>query len=394
MFPICNKEGEVIAFSGRVLEADAKGAKYVNSPETPLFTKGNVLFGLHKSMRSLIDRKTAIVCEGQIDLISLYEGGVTNVIASQGTAFTDRQARLLKRYVEEVVLCFDSDNAGEKAAEKSLELLLNENLSVRVAAMPKGEDPDSLIRRDGSAAFQERIAQAQDFFAFQLDRLSQTPEFQTPRGRANVAHKLAGWVSFIKDAALREAVMGSVTARLELSMRQFQKMLERAPKSRADSVIEVAPEYLATPLTDPICRLLAVAALHDADACAWLRAAPYRELLAREEDASLVVKILESDYQPGDRGSQNAFLTSLSAEDESTITELLSEKPPAHAEIQASDCWNALVRRQITQHMEAIQARLRTPGLPLEETLRLQKENLDLRASLKEIARPLSPPLS
>src|SRR5690606_13638274 len=114
MFSICNDTGEVIAFSGRILDADAKAAKYVNSPETPIFTKGDVLFGLHRSKRALIDKKAAIVCEGQIDLISAFEAGIQNVIAPQGTAFTDRHARILKRYVDEVVLCFDADNAGEK----------------------------------------------------------------------------------------------------------------------------------------------------------------------------------------------------------------------------------------------------------------------------------------
>ena len=120
MFPISNEVGEVIGYSGRVLTADAQGAKYVNSPESPIFTKGKVLFGLHRSKRAIIDQKFAIVCEGQIDLITAFEAGVLNVIAPQGTAFTEQQARLLKRHADEVVLCFDADNAGQAAAEKSL----------------------------------------------------------------------------------------------------------------------------------------------------------------------------------------------------------------------------------------------------------------------------------
>jgi DNA primase len=394
MFPICNDRGEVIAFSGRTLEANPKAAKYVNSPETLLFTKGNVLFGLHRSIRSLIDKKSAIVCEGQIDLITAFEAGVTNVIAPQGTAFTDKQARILKRYVEEVVLCFDSDAAGEKAAERSLESLLGENLGVRVAAMPPGEDPDSLIRREGGPAFIERMAAAKDFFAFQVERMTKAPEFQTPKGRANAAHKLAGWISLIKDTALREAVMGNVTMRLEMSMRQFSEIVSKVRLPQKGQTADPVPENLATPLTDPAFRLLALAALHDEAACEWLRNAPFRELLARETDAGLVVKILESGFQPGERGSQQTFLAGLPAADEATISELLSERPPAHALMQASDCWNALVRRQIQRHLEGLQARLRTPGLSLEETLKLQKEVLDQQTSLLEIARPLSPPLA
>src|SRR5205814_5319945 len=160
MFPICNDVGEVIAFSGRVLRSDAEAAKYLNSPETPLFRKGNVLFGLHKSKRALIDTGCAIVCEGQLDLITLFEAGITNVVAPQGTAFTENQARVLKRFVSEVVLCFDADAAGRKAAERSLEALLQNDLVVRVVEMPPGEDPDSLVRTRGNQAFEQRVTVA------------------------------------------------------------------------------------------------------------------------------------------------------------------------------------------------------------------------------------------
>src|SRR6202040_353443 len=143
-----------IAFSGRMLKDEKGAAKYLNSPETQLFRKGNVLFGLHKSKRPLIEANCAIVCEGQLDLISLFEAGITNVVAPQGTAFTENQARILKRFVAEVVLCFDSDAAGAKAAERSLGALLQNNLIVRIAEMPAGQDPDSLVRREGKEAFQ------------------------------------------------------------------------------------------------------------------------------------------------------------------------------------------------------------------------------------------------
>src|SRR5881397_2757599 len=136
MFPICNDVGEVIAFSGRLLQNEEGAAKYLNSPETALFRKGSVLFGLDKSKRALIEADCAVVCEGQLDLISLFESGITNVVAPQGTAFTEGQARILKRFVNEVVLCFDADAAGQKAAERSLEPLLENNLVVRVAEMP------------------------------------------------------------------------------------------------------------------------------------------------------------------------------------------------------------------------------------------------------------------
>ena len=110
------------------------------------------------------------MCEGQIDLISLFEAGITNVVAPQGTAFTENQARILKRFVNDVVLCFDSDTAGAKAAERSLDALLQNDLIVRVVELPAGEDPDSLVRREGKEKFENRVASAQDFFDYWIER--------------------------------------------------------------------------------------------------------------------------------------------------------------------------------------------------------------------------------
>ena len=121
MFPICDEQGRVVGFSGRMLSGDEKTAKYVNSPETPIFTKSKVFFGLDKSKRAVLDAGYAIVCEGQLDLIACFMAGVQNVVAPQGTAFTADHARILRRYVEEVVLCFDSDEAGQNAAVRSLD---------------------------------------------------------------------------------------------------------------------------------------------------------------------------------------------------------------------------------------------------------------------------------
>ena len=131
--------------------------KYVNSPETPIFTKSKVFFGLDKSKRAILDAGFAIVCEGQLDLIACFMAGVQNVVAPQGTAFTDQHARILKRYVDEVVLCFDSDEAGQNAAVRSLDHLLASGLAVRVAVVPAPHDPDSFIKANGGEAFRQLI---------------------------------------------------------------------------------------------------------------------------------------------------------------------------------------------------------------------------------------------
>ncbi len=153
IFPICDEQGRVVAFSGRILTGDEKTAKYVNSPETPIFTKGKVMFGLDKSKRALLDTHRVVICEGQLDLIACFMSGVKNVVAPQGTALTSEHTRILKRYVDEVVLCFDSDNAGQNAAVRSLDSLLASGLAIRVATVPAPHDPDSFIKEFGGGAF-------------------------------------------------------------------------------------------------------------------------------------------------------------------------------------------------------------------------------------------------
>ncbi|MGH7994289.1 MAG: DNA primase, partial [Limisphaerales bacterium] len=171
IFPICDEPGRVIGFSGRVLSGDEKTAKYVNSPETPIFTKSRVFFGLDKSKRAILDAGFAIICEGQLDLIACFTAGVQNVVAPQGTAFTDQHASILKRYVDEVVLCFDSDEAGQNAAVRSLDHLLASSLAVCVAVVPAPHDPDSFIKASGGEAFRKLVENAEGFFDYYLKRL-------------------------------------------------------------------------------------------------------------------------------------------------------------------------------------------------------------------------------
>src|SRR6185369_6848502 len=163
----------------------------VNSPETPIFTKGKVFFGLDKSKRAILDAGFAIICEGQLDLIACFMGGVQNVVAPQGTAFTPDHARILKRYVDEVVLCFDSDNAGQNAAIRVLDSLIASGLAIRVATVPAPHDPDSFIKEFGGAAFQGLIHKAEGFFDFYLNRLCASNDTSTDKGRLTIVKSMA-----------------------------------------------------------------------------------------------------------------------------------------------------------------------------------------------------------
>ncbi len=400
MFPICNDIGEVIAFSGRVLSAEAFGGKYVNSPETPIFTKGKVLFGLHKAKRALIDSGTAIVCEGQVDLITAFEAGVRNVTASQGTAFTENQASILKRFVKEVVLCFDSDAAGLKAAEKTLEPLLDVGLSVRVATMPEGHDPDSFIRSEGGEVFAARIAGARDFFEFQVERFAASPEFTTPRGKADFARKMAEGVSLISDAVLREAVIQNVSARLEIPAAQFAALLKRSNRPAKQEWKHDAAQEGEPPSTPPLppmsntIRILCRLALVNEDTRQWLLARKWEALLAELTDGEILACILRGRFNPAEPASLSTFIATLPPAEQAAIADLLAESLPEVADPLpiVTDCWRDLERRALQNRRDIATARLRQPGLSLEEEMKLQKQVLDLTQRLTHITRPLSPP--
>ncbi len=173
MFPIHDEQGRVVGFSGRIMEeGDGKSAKYVNSPETVLFHKGRVLYALFKSRRAIVTAREAIICEGQIDVIRCHQAGFTTAVAAQGTAFTEEHARVLKRYADSVVLVLDADHAGQDAAVRAADTFLQVGLAVRIATLPAGDDPDSLLRRkNGSAQFQQLLQDAQPALDFQIDIL-------------------------------------------------------------------------------------------------------------------------------------------------------------------------------------------------------------------------------
>jgi DNA primase len=217
MFPICDEQGRVIGFSGRVLSGDEKTAKYVNSPETPIFTKSRVFFGLDKSKRALLDAGFAIVCEGQLDLIACFMGGVQNIVAPQGTAFTADHARIIKRYVDEVVLCFDSDEAGQNAAVRSLDHLLESGLAVRVAVVPAPHDPDSFIKANGGEAFRRLVENAEGFFDYYLNRLCKLDDANSDKGRNAILRGMAEAVHKTGNAVLIDTYAQKTALRLGVS---------------------------------------------------------------------------------------------------------------------------------------------------------------------------------
>ncbi len=226
MFPIRNEQGRIVGFSGRVLDASSP-AKYVNSPETPLFKKSRLLYGLDRARQAMVDARQALVCEGQIDVIRCQLAGLLHTVAPQGTALTEGHAALLKRYADEIVLVFDADNAGQTAALRAVEPLFGEGLTVRVAQLPAGEDPDSLIRQRGATAFTQLIEQAPDVITFQLHALRARGELDSAAGRTRAVRAVLETIRHAPSAVQREDYVKIAARLLEASPDALWQDLQR-----------------------------------------------------------------------------------------------------------------------------------------------------------------------
>ena len=237
MFPICDEQGRVIGFSGRILSGDEKTAKYVNSPETPIFTKSKVFFGLDKSKRAILDAGYAIICEGQLDLIACFTAGVQNIVAPQGTAFTEQHARIIKRYANEVVLCFDSDNAGQNAAVRALDHLLASGLAVRVAVVPSPHDPDSFIKANGGEAFRKLVEGAEGFYDYYLNRLGETNDANSDKGRLAILKSMAEALHKTGNAVLIDKHTQKTALRLGVSVESVRAEFKKHAGSRPASAV-------------------------------------------------------------------------------------------------------------------------------------------------------------
>lgn len=252
MFPIRDEIGRVIGFSGRLLEKDAKAAKYVNSPETPLFRKGRVLYALDRARRAMIDAKTALLCEGQIDVIRCHTAGFQNAVAAQGTALTEDHARLIKRYADSVLIVLDADRAGQDAALRSAEVLIAAGLNIRLGSLPEDEDPDSLIRKEGPAGFQRVLDDARSPVGFQIAVLKSRGDLRNEPELMRAVHAVLETIARAPSAVQRDQMLRQAAHELgvaESSLRtDLQHRLRRAMRPAHDAA-EAKPA--AAPVTHP-----------------------------------------------------------------------------------------------------------------------------------------------
>jgi len=262
MFPIRGTQGDVVAFGGRDIGGDSP-AKYINTPENPAYKKGETLYGLYEAREGMRREKSAILVEGYFDLIRCFDAGIDNVVASCGTALTAGQAKLIRRYVTEVVVVFDGDPAGIRAALRGISVLVSAGLGVRALILPQGQDPDDFVREQGAPAFRELVSSAADFVSFYIR--SSGERMASIEGRTDVAREVLSTLLAVDDELRRNEYLKQIAKELhqnEWTVRsEFMKMA-RDEAGKAASAVP-APENAPETVNDEDAYFLAVLLKND-----------------------------------------------------------------------------------------------------------------------------------
>jgi DNA primase len=260
MFPIASEAGKIIAFTGRTLATDEKsGPKYLNSPETPIYSKSKVLFNLDLAKEWIKKFDYAILVEGQMDCISVFAAGFQNVIASSGTAFTELQAKLLGRFSKNVVVNFDPDTAGAKATERTLGLLIEEEFQIKVLTLEQGFDPDLYIRRKGKDAYGEALRHSQKYFDYLIERARTQFPIRSAEGKHKAVNYLLPHIQRVPSRIMRDELAQEIAQKLQVDSAVLRQELRHAASTRSASAVKAPAEAQVTEAEKVLIRALASA---------------------------------------------------------------------------------------------------------------------------------------
>ncbi len=384
MFPIANESGRVIAFTARTLETgDKAGAKYINSPETPLYSKSLVLFNLDKARQSIRRHEFALLVEGQMDCISVYLRGIENVIATSGTAFTEQQVAILKRHTSQVVVNFDPDAAGSNAAEKSIALLTEEGFNLKIVTLDDGLDPDRFIRERGLEAYTAALRGARRQADYLIERARTAFPGASAEQKVKAMNFLLPHIRRMPEKLARDQFAADAAQKLGIDSAVLREELRQAALQRRDHI-----ETRATTLNEVERVLLRALAIDDpefgrsrglaaqalAEQPTWfehLGSFAALQLLAARQSRD-PMEVVEDE-------AQRALLAEA----------LLAEtKPPEEGEVQSAI-------QEI--HERAIEHRLRALRTEIAEAerrgdsaelLRLTQQKLELDRALRQLHQP------
>src|SRR5580698_6423934 len=391
VFPIANDAGKIIAFTGRTLATDEKaGPKYLNSPETGIYSKGRVLFNLDHAKEAIRKLDYAILVEGQMDCISVYAAGFHNVIASSGTAFTEIQAKLLGRFSKNAVVNFDPDTAGAKATERTLGLLVEEEFQIKVLTLEQGFDPDLYIRRKGKEAYSEALRGSQKYFDYLIDRARSLFPARSPDGKQKAVNYLLPHIQRVPSRIVRDELGQEIAQKLGIDSAVLRQELRHVASERSATAVKAPAEAQATDAERILIRALASArqlqpgehisardgAEEDFDPARQAQYALQNESLHRGlATESLVEALLNAGANVADvmevqcSDSERRMLASI----------LLKEDEELSAE-RLEGAVRALRRIHLRRRLEQVQRELNKPGVGDDKELRnellLEKDRL------------------
>ncbi|MGD0682850.1 MAG: DNA primase, partial [Terracidiphilus sp.] len=384
VFPICNESGRVIAFTARTLETgDKAGAKYINSPETPLYSKSLVLFNLDKARTSIRQHEFALLVEGQMDCISVFLRGIQNVIATSGTAFTEQQVAILKRHTSQVVVNFDPDAAGSNAAEKSIALLTEEGFNIKIVTLDGGLDPDRYIRERGVEAYIAAVRGAQRQADYLIERARQTFPGASAEQKQKAMNFLLPHIRRMPEKLARDQFAHDAAQKLGIDSAILREELRQAALKRRDHI-----EAKAISLTEVERVLLRALAIEDPDfersrrlACDALSEQPswFEHLGAFTTLQALSQRQSKDPMEAVVDESQRALLAE---------TLLAETKPPDESEVQSA------IQEIHERAIERRQRELRTMIAEAErrgdhaELALLTQQKLDLDRALRQLHNP------
>lgn len=386
MFPILNPSGRVVGFGGRALEEKPGAPKYINSPETLVYRKSRLFYGLDLAKTAIRRQDRALLVEGYTDVMRLHQCGLDNAIASAGTALTKEQAGLLARYTREVTLVFDGDSAGLQAALRGVDVLVEAGLDVRITPLPGGSDPDSYARTRSASEMKNRIASALDFVDFRLAQMKASGRLTSPAQRAEAAGILIRTIALIRDPIQRNLTVKDVSEKLGIDESMLIAQVRKHRRGKDDT--GRAPETPRAQTTDSAERGLLLLLISDTEK--WSK--PIFEHLApdqiRNKQNRMLIERLYDDYLKG-RFHQPQSLLDRFAEDPvlaRSLSEMLSERldETVNQSQFGLDCLLAIREkgfrdrmRDVREKIRATQDRGNDPGSLLKEwvTLNQKMEN-------------------
>ena len=329
MIPIADVYGHVAGFGGRILTGeDDANPKYLNTPETALFNKGKLLFGLDKSSRAINKAGAAVVVEGYMDAISLFGAGINNVVATLGTAFTPEHAKLILRYARKIVFCYDSDEAGQKATLRALPIVQEAGAEVFIVKVPDGKDPDEFVRKHGKETFETLIKNAQTLIDYRIKYVLARADSSTPEGKTAALHEILPVVVGIKDKVTRNEYKKKIASALLLDENLVENMWEkflRAQKADTQQKLPAVRKIKSRDDTESIikeaCETILRMAWHDGDTLDYISMILPREIFSKVHQE--ILSRLELCREQGRRLDQISATRELSEEANAELSRIL-----------------------------------------------------------------------